>query len=158
MSKSIQLQENGENVYPCPYFPVGSIYLSVVDTNPSTYFGGTWEKISGGFLWGCNTSIDNNLKTSGGVGTFTDGGGNTGSTTLTVDQIPSHYHSGLNIDNVYMIGWDSGSYRGLDMQTAINSHGITNVANRLVTTSVGGGKGHTHTYPNHSHEIPHIGV
>lgn len=48
MSKSIQFKTQNENVYPHPYFPVGSIYLSVVNTNPSTWFGGTWEQIAKG--------------------------------------------------------------------------------------------------------------
>lgn len=29
-------------------YPIGSIYLSVVSTNPSEYFGGTWEQIGSG--------------------------------------------------------------------------------------------------------------
>lgn len=39
-------------------YPIGSIYLSMVSTNPSTLFGfGTWERIaSGKCLWGSNSS------------------------------------------------------------------------------------------------------
>ncbi len=49
MSKSIQLKTStNEPVYPHPYYPIGSIFLSVVDTNPSQWFGGTWERIAKG--------------------------------------------------------------------------------------------------------------
>ncbi len=37
--------------------PVGSIYLSVTNTNPSTIFGGEWEKVGAGkCLWGADSS------------------------------------------------------------------------------------------------------
>lgn len=69
MSKSIQLKKQNENVYPHPYYPIGSIYLSVVNTNPSRWFGGTWEQIAKGrTLVGVDTSDTdfNTVKKTGG--------------------------------------------------------------------------------------------
>lgn len=37
-------------------FPVGSIYISLNSTNPSTIFGGKWEQIQGRFLLGVSSS------------------------------------------------------------------------------------------------------
>lgn len=70
MSKSIQLKnKDNEKMYPHPYYPVGSIYLSVNDTNPSKWFGGTWVQIAKGrTLVGVDTSQTefNTVKKTGG--------------------------------------------------------------------------------------------
>lgn len=67
-------------------WPVGSIYLSDNPTNPSNKFGGTWKRLKDGFLY-C-TANDNSDCNQGNL----HGKADTTSTTLTVDQIPSHTH------------------------------------------------------------------
>lgn len=44
-------------------YPVGSIYLSVNSTDPSTFIGGTWERIQDTFLLGAGSTY-----TAGGTG------------------------------------------------------------------------------------------
>lgn len=45
-------------------FPVGSIYISVNNTNPGTIFGGTWEQIKDKFLL-CSGDTYGNGSTGG---------------------------------------------------------------------------------------------
>lgn len=78
-------------------FPIGSIYLSVNSTNPSTYFGGKWELISQGrTLVGVDTTQTefNTVKKIGGSKTET----------LSINQMPSHTH----IQNAHGHGIFSG--------------------------------------------------
>lgn len=88
----------------CP-FPVGFIYMSTTSTNPSTYFGGTWEQIAKGrTLVGVDTSDSDfsTVKKTGGEKTHK----------LTVSEMPSHTHN-------YRL---SGGYGGLGSSTE-NNHG-----------------------------------
>lgn len=62
-------------------YPVGAIYISTVETSPASLFGGTWERIKDRFLLAAGDSYA--AGDSGGEAT----------TTLTVDQIPSHRHN-----------------------------------------------------------------
>ena len=41
------------------FYPVGSIYMSVNSVNPSSLFGGTWQKIEGRFLLGSSSNYAN---------------------------------------------------------------------------------------------------
>lgn len=71
-------------------YPVGSIYFSTINTNPSVLFGGTWEAYAQG-----RTLIGN------GTSDQTFSAGNTGGEsnhTLSTNEMPSHYH-GLSTCN-----------------------------------------------------------
>lgn len=141
MSKSIKLKNDkywdsksithNQKLLSDILYPIGSIYMSVNSTSPATLFGGTWEQISGRFLYCTNTS-----KTTGGAESvnYTPAGTNTG-TAITVDQMPSHSHligkqetgiAGSSGDATATIWWKSDS--------------------GIASTSVGGGKTHTHTF------------
>lgn len=71
-------------------YPVGSIYLSMNNTNPSTLFGGTWVAIeSGKMLQSTNT----NSGIEGGQSSVTyKPSGTIGGTTLSIAQMPAHEH------------------------------------------------------------------
>ena len=82
MSKGIQFRnKGGEKIYPCPFYPVGSVYISFNSTNPTTFFGGTWERIKGRFLLSADDSTYQINNTGGEA-----------SHTLSVNEIPSHTH------------------------------------------------------------------
>jgi len=70
-------------------YPIGSIYTSVVNTNPSTLFGGVWTAFATGrTLVGIDPSQTefNAVEKAGGAKTHT----------LTVNEIPSHTHQIYN--------------------------------------------------------------
>lgn len=75
MAKSYgRIYQNKNNVSIIPldiynFYPVGSIYISVTNVNPSTYFGGVWNSFGAGrVLVGVDTSqseFSTVLKTGG---------------------------------------------------------------------------------------------
>ena len=68
-------------------YPVGSIYMSVVETNPAELFGGTWEAIAPGrVLIGAGEYTSSISYTAGDKGGVT-------SKTLTSSNIPKHTHT-----------------------------------------------------------------
>lgn len=61
-------------------YPVGSIYMSVNDTNPSNLFGGTWTQLKDRFLLGAGS-------------TYTNGStGGSATQKLSAANLPSHTH------------------------------------------------------------------
>ena len=62
-------------------YPIGSIYMSVKNVDPSTIFGGTWEQIKDRFLLA-----------AGDIYTNSDTGGEA-THILTINEMPSHKHT-----------------------------------------------------------------
>lgn len=62
-------------------YPIGSIYMSVNEVNPTNFLGGTWEQIKDKFLLSAGDSYS--AGSTGGEATHT----------LTIDEIPSHTHT-----------------------------------------------------------------
>ncbi len=124
-------------------YPVGSIYLSVNDTNPATLFGGTWERISQGrFLLGAGSNAANNTNY---WGSYPAGStnfparemGGEATHTLTVDEMPSHTH-------YERLEWSNTAGWGVT-GTGPNANAVVDQGS--VTGSTGGGKPHNNMPP-----------
>lgn len=108
-------------------YPIGSIYMSIQDTNPGVFFGGTWKRIAKGkTLVGVDESdTDFNISSkTGGEKTHT----------LTVNEMPSHVH-GIQT-------WhDTGATHGTQAYDAKNK------GNTAYTNSTGGNQPHNNLQP-----------
>ena len=110
-------------------YPIGSIYLSVNNVNPTNLFGGTWIAFgTGRTLVGVDTSqIEfNTVEKTGGEKTHT----------LTINEMPSHNHDSN--------GWASVT----DGSGKYNVFGAMNGGGKLVPTrNTGGGQPHNILQP-----------
>ena len=106
-------------------YPVGSIYIAYNHTNPSTLFGGTWDRMQSAFLW-ASTSEDTIGETGGEA-----------EHTLTIEEMPAHSHG---VPNVKSTGSDVG-------EAYAESWGGGSSSRDLFTTSVGGGQAHNNMPP-----------
>lgn len=154
-----RIYNNNKNVSITPLdikdlYPVGSIYLTVSDIYPGDYFGGTWVKMSGGFLYGSASSAGGQSSITG-TNTGSGGATATGSTTLTINQIPGHTH------NFPAYHVNAGSYNAEAAELTYKDWGTTAwpaVSQSWGQSTAGGGQGHTHPMSTHTHAIPYIGV
>lgn len=76
-------------------YPIGSIYMSVNNTNPGSLFGGTWQQIQGKFLLGASSG--HSAGSTGGAETVTLSAGNIPAHTHTIPDhthtVPNHIHT-----------------------------------------------------------------
>lgn len=139
MADIVQLEENGVKQYLKThakaveglldmFFPVGAIFQSNKDKNPSTFMGGTWERYAKGqVLVGVNES-DTDFSVAGKTG-------GEKAHTLTVDELASHTHK-----------YNSSNVNNLVQVTPSNVYGRT--ANIESTTgNAGGDKAHNNLQP-----------
>lgn len=121
-------------------YPIGSIYMSQNSTSPATLFGGTWSRINGYYLYAGTGGTTAGSNTSGAAS------GNTGSTTLTINQIPAHEHD-------VAIGWSSSGVNNNERHIFSDNTGFYGDAQFMRARSTGGSQGHTHTLNNHTHTV-----
>ncbi len=103
-------------------YPVGSVYISVAQTEPSVLFGGTWEQIKDVFLLSAGDIYANGA--TGGEAAHT----------LTVEEMPSHTHASQG----YAYAGGSGAY------TVLATNGDDTDKTTLPT---GGGQSHNNMPP-----------
>lgn len=113
-------------------YPVGSIHITTNNVNPSTYFGGTWKKLSGGYLYAAVSTIKKTTYTGWG----------TQSHILTANQIPPHKHTlwftGTSVDvgTPHYHNFGEGIAFGINNQRKYGRNDMIDDA--------GGGQGHMH--------------
>ena len=109
--------------------PVGSLYWSSKDTNPSTLFGGTWTPIKDKFVLAAGDTYTNGA--TGGAATVT----------LTTQQIPSHTHTGPSHSHSFT---PSGTVANHNHLGPNHTHSFT---------PSGSVSAHAHGLNNHTHSF-----
>lgn len=127
-------------------YPVGSIYMSVLNTNPGTLFGGTWSAFGAGRM-PIGVSADTRFDVAEETG---------GTDQITANMLPTHTHaiggsSGSEGSHLHTIGGSSvaeaahthgpGSL-STGSETADHAHGIPNPINlqKALTANTAGGE------------------
>lgn len=125
-------------------YPVGAVYITYNNINPSTFLGGTWERFGQGrTLIGEGTGSDGSTSM-----TFTaNGEGGTYAETLTTDQIPSHNHR----VSLMRASTEASGY-GLTQVPPFSNRVIvagddSNDSRRSQSTYTGGGAPHNNVQP-----------
>lgn len=143
-SKQMVLEYSNGSIADLIY-PVGSIYMSVNNTNPSALFGGEWVQIKDTFLLACGDTYS-----SDGANVSTAQHGEA-THTLTVNEMPSHTHiqnahsHNMGYRDKYAI---SGSARGVLQNGASASEGNASTSSVTATNqNTGGGQAHNNMPP-----------
>lgn len=108
-------------------YPVGSIYMSYSHNDPSLMFGGTWVRLTGGFLWA--SQAGDIIGQTGGEKTHM----------LTVNELPAHTHF-TSVANTA-----SGSVSANNKIRYNNS--ATSYVGSIEGESTGGGQAHNNMPP-----------
>ncbi len=133
-------------------YPVGHIYFSVSPENPSTLFGGTWERIEDTFLLASGSSYS--AGATGGEATHM----------LTTNEMPSHFHQErfpFDGDSVRPVGSTvneglgftatsketSANYKYLTGSIAFSSASTSKPVYPVITSSAGSGAAHNNMPP-----------
>lgn len=134
--------------------PVGHIRMETTNINPATYLGfGTWV------LWGSGrvpVGVDtsqtefNAVEKTVGAKTHTHTNSKTGSTALTIQNIPAHSHSLKLANGTSLTGKKIAIFTNAETghEASQTTGNYTYQSVSADTTSIGSGTGHTHTISN----------
>lgn len=106
-------------------WPIGSVYISVNSTDPSSLFGGKWEQLKDRFLLGCGTKTNG---TTGGEEFHT----------LSINEMPNHNHNAVST---------SGRSETLNLYPFSMVTSQYNVVDTNVIRPTGGGQAHNNMPP-----------
>lgn len=124
-------------------YPIGSIYMSVNESNPATLFGGIWVQLKDRFLLGAGDTYTNGA--TAGESTCT----------LTVEEIPSHNHA-MNSNGIHTHGVQ-GYWRSYDTTATAKVISYEKVSDDTASSStpVLSSGSHKHTILNTGGGIAH---
>lgn len=134
----VQSQVDALNSSLAQLYPIGSIYLSVNDTNPGTFIGGTWERLKDRFLLAAGDTYA--AGSTGGEAQHT----------LTVDEMPGHRHSSDTYQNGFANAGiaDTDKYcTWVNRGTPSNNNPGTAENGPIRTSWVGGSRPHNNMPP-----------
>lgn len=113
-------------------YPVGSIYLSVNNVSPASFFGGTWVR------WGNGRAVVGINESDSSFDTVEKIGGEK-THTLTTNEIPAHQH------DLYNYSASGGSTPSMPVVVNESKKGWASNAKTLV--DAGGGQSHNNLQP-----------
>lgn len=121
-------------------YPIGSVYISIDNIDPTTRFGGTWERIRGEYLMAFDpdSTMDHNK-----VNTYLGGWSpKVSGTAISVDQMPKHRH-GLRVT------LDLNTSAGNERCPISGGGRAWSASDTYPIQDNGGGKAHDHTIPTY---------
>lgn len=129
-------------------YPVGSIYISLNQVNPTHLFGGVWEQIKDRFLISAGGNYD--VNSTGGEATHK----------LTINEMPSHTHY-WSIPIGGYSGWKTKSFTGYVLKWSSNTmyntdHGTSII--HYLYNNLNGGNNNTGGDMAHNNIPPYLAV
>ncbi len=91
---SIRTREGSGGLTFDDIYPIGSIYMSIQNENPTQLFGGTWESIKDKFLLSSGDTYEVGVE------------GGEAEHTLSINEIPSHSHTPSDAGRNWVYGTD----------------------------------------------------
>ena len=138
---------------PLLCYPVGAIYISVVETSPSMLFGGTWERLEGRFLLAATIGGAEGVDVQGDRFVAPGSTGGEATHLLTVAEMPSHTHTqnshshSVGYRNISDQSGSTSRRHGPYGQSSDNTGNVSSAGTTATNNSTGGSQSHNNMPP-----------